>query len=201
MVPVHHQTAEKGPYSNRGAHKGYSAKEIADKTAHSLSYINGILTLLHHGEERLLTAVAQRRVPINVAMTIVKAGDDDKSVQLALQDAYESGSLRGERLEQARKLIERRKTLGRSIGNRALKGKKAPEVSGCSLVRTYQKEVTRQKLMVKKAEYAQQRLLFVVGALRSLCGDENFGYLLRAEGLDTLPAYLAERVWPSGGMA
>jgi ParB family chromosome partitioning protein len=54
--------------------------------------------------------------------------------------------------------------------------------------------------MVKKAEIAQQRLLFVVGALRELLADENFTTLLRAEGLDSLPKYLADRVW-SGGRA
>jgi len=51
---------------------------------------------------------------------------------------------------------------------------------------------------VKKAGIAQQQLLFVVGALRELFTDENFTTLLRAEGLDTLPKYLAERVWPKG---
>ena len=55
--------------------------------------------------------------------------------------------------------------------------------------------------MVKKAEFAQQRLLFVVGALRQLLVDENFTNLLRAEGLDTLPKYLADRVWTNGSMA
>jgi len=29
--------------------------------------------------------------------------------------------------------------------------------------------------------------------------DENFINLLRAEGLASLPKYLAERVWPPGG--
>jgi ParB family transcriptional regulator, chromosome partitioning protein len=28
--------------------------------------------------------------------------------------------------------------------------------------------------------------------------NEHFTTLLRAEGLDTLPTYLAERVWPKG---
>jgi len=62
-------------------------------------------------------------------------------------------------------------------------------------VRAYQNEVERQKLMVKKAELVQQRLLFVTQALRQLLGNENFTNLLRAESLDTLPQYLAERVW------
>jgi ParB family chromosome partitioning protein len=53
--------------------------------------------------------------------------------------------------------------------------------------------------MVRKAEFTQQRLLFVVGALRQMLADENFINLLRAEGLASLPRYLAERVWPTGG--
>ena len=52
--------------------------------------------------------------------------------------------------------------------------------------------------MVKKAEFSQQRLLFVVGAFRELLADENFTNLLRAEGLVTLPKYLADRVWAAG---
>ena len=67
-----------------------------------------------------------------------------------------------------------------------------------SLVRTYQKEVERQKAMVRKATIAQQRLLFTVSALQELFKDDNFVNLLRAEGLDTLPRYLAERVWTDG---
>lgn len=55
--------------------------------------------------------------------------------------------------------------------------------------------------MVRKAEFAQQRLMFVVGALRGLFGDENFINLLRAEQLDTLPKYLGERVWTRRGLA
>ncbi len=95
--------------------------------------------------------------------------------------------------------MERRHTLGRSVARGT--PRKPVDVTQSSLVRTYQKEVERQRLMVKKAEFAQQRLLFVVGALRQLLADENFTNLLRAEGLDTLPKYLAERVWPNGSMS
>ena len=52
--------------------------------------------------------------------------------------------------------------------------------------------------MVRKATIAQQRLLFTVSALHELFKDDNFVNLLRAEGLDTLPKYLAERVWTDG---
>jgi ParB family chromosome partitioning protein len=94
--------------------KGCDKKVIAAKTGLTLEYVHGILTLLRHGEERLLLAVQKGRIPLNAALAIVGAGDDDKAVQAALQDAYETGKLRGKQLLEARRVIERRETLGRS---------------------------------------------------------------------------------------
>lgn len=179
--------------------KGYSPKEIAAKTGLTAQYITGILTLLQQGEERLLVAVEKGRVPLNAALAIVGAGDDDKAMQAALQEAYECGKLRGRQLMEVRRIIERRQTLGRSVARAT--PRKMADVSTSSLVRTYQREVERQKMTVKKAEFTQQRLLFVVSALRQLFADDNFVNLLRAEGLDTLPEYLANRVWSGGSSA
>lgn len=176
--------------------KGYDKKTIAAKTGLTGEYVQGILRLLQRGEERLLVAVAKGRIPLNAALTIAGAGEDDKAIQAALQDAYESGKLRGKQLIAARRVIERRHTLGPSVAR--VISRKRTDVTPSSLVRTYQKEVARQKLMVKKAEFAQQRLLFIVGAMRQLLADENFNNLLRAEGLINMPKYLADRVWPSG---
>ena len=53
---------------------------------------------------------------------------------------------------------------------------------------------TRQKLLIKKAELTQSRLMFVREAFRKLCADEHFMTLLRAEGLETMPADLARPV-------
>lgn len=52
----------------------------------------------------------------------------------------------------------------------------------------------RQKLLVKKAEVTQSRLLFIVEAIRELRDDENFANLLKAERLDTMPAFLEQRI-------
>lgn len=179
--------------------RGYPSKAIAEKTGLSAQYVQGILTLLRQGEERLVIAVEQGKIPLNAALSIVGAGDSDDAIQAALQEAYESGKLRGRQLMDARRIIERRKVLGRLAGR--YMPRKATDVTTSSLVRTYRREVGRQKAMVKKAEFTQQRLLFVVGALRQLFDDENFVNLLRAEGLATLPKYLAERVWPGGSSA
>ncbi|MCL9845847.1 ParB/RepB/Spo0J family partition protein [Ralstonia solanacearum] len=176
--------------------QGYDKKAIAEKTGLSLEYVNGILHLLNSGEERLLVAVESGRIPLTAALAIAGAGNDDKAVQAALQEAYETGQLRGNQLLQARRVIERRQSLGRSVARNA--PRKAPDVTTSSLVRNYQKEVERQKLLVRKAESAQQRLLFIVEALRELVSNENFTTLLRAEHLDTLPKYLADRIWTGG---
>ncbi len=176
--------------------QGYDKKTIASKTGLSIDYVKGILMLLEHGEERLLVAVESGRIPLNAALDIARAGDDETNVQTALQEAYESGKLRGRQLNQARRVIERRQTLGRSVARRI--PRKALEVTASSLIRSYQREVDRQKLMVKKAEITEQYLMFVAGAMRQLLADENFTTLLRAEGLDSLPKYLAERVCAGG---
>jgi ParB family chromosome partitioning protein len=149
--------------------------------------------LLERGEERLLSAVEQGRIPVNAAVAIVGAGEDNQAMQAAMQEAYESGKLRGKQLLEMRRLLERRQAQGRKMGRTALSKKSSVTSSG--LVRTYQREVDRQRLLVKKAEFTQQQLLFIASALRQLLSDEHFATLLRAEALDTLPTYLADRVW------
>jgi ParB family chromosome partitioning protein len=48
--------------------------------------------------------------------------------------------------------------------------------------------------VIQKAKLCETRLLFVVSALRQLFEDENFITLLRAESLDSLPAYLSAQI-------
>lgn len=177
---------------------GCSVKDIARKTGLHETYVRQILELVDKGEERLLVAVERGKIPITVAILIVGAGDDDKAVQLAMQEAYESGELRGPQLMNAKRLVERRQFLGRSIAQAP--PRKKPDVTTSSLVRAYQKEVERQRVMVRKSSLVQQRLFFIFGALRKMFEDENLVNVLRLEGLDTLPKYLAERVAGSGGV-
>ena len=67
-------------------------------------------------------------------------------------------------------------------------------MSSEGLVRAYEIEADRQRLMVKKAELTQNRLLFIVEAMRQLLADENYVTLLRAEGLATLPRPLGDLI-------
>jgi len=176
--------------------KGYDKKVIAAKTGLSAEYVGGILLLLNQGEERLLVAVQKGRMPLNTALAIVRSGTSDTAIQATLQQAYDSGELRGRQLLEAKRVMERRMAWGRTVDRGV--PRKRTGITSSSLVRTYQREVDRQRLLVKKAEFAQQRLLFVTGALHQLFSEESFVHLLRAEGLDLLPKYLAERIVPTG---
>ncbi|MDR1227855.1 MAG: hypothetical protein LBK55_02365 [Azoarcus sp.] len=72
------------------------------------------MLLLKNGEERLLVAVEGCRVPLNVAITIAGASSDE-AVQAALQDAYESGKLRGGQLMQVRRVLIEPLSVGKAV--------------------------------------------------------------------------------------
>lgn len=168
--------------------RGYSHTDIAKKTDLNAGYVRDILTLLARGEDKLLCAVERGDIPVSIAITIATA--DDKEVQRALADAYEQQTLRGQRLVRARRLIENRRSRGKSLNGHTRPP--STQLSSQDLLRTYQREAVRQKLVVQRAKVSETRLLFVVTALRQLLKDENFVTLLRAELLDTLPQALVE---------
>lgn len=72
-------------------------------------------------------------------------------------------------------------------------------MTAARLAQTFQEEVRRQRLAIQKSEMAEQRLLFVVSAMRKIHADEHFRTLLRAEGIVDMPKPLADRL--SGGQA
>jgi ParB family transcriptional regulator, chromosome partitioning protein len=174
--------------------RGYSDREIAPKIGVSVEYIHMIGMLLEKGEERLLTAVEAGLLPLNMAIEIAKSSDED--VQRALTQAYTEKKLRGKKLVAVRKIIEQRRRRGKHLrDNRFVQrdGPKRPLTSE-SIIRVYRQEADRQKLLIKKAEVTQGRLLFIVEAIRELRDDENFANLLKAESLDTMPAFLEQRI-------
>src|SRR5690606_1488680 len=119
--------------------QGYDKKAIAKKTGLSPEYVHGVLHLLNNGEERLLMAVGSGRIPLSAAMAISAAGPDSASIQAAMQDAYESGKLRGTQLIQARRVVERRRVQGKAIGGQMVLRKANEGVTSMSLVRSYQR--------------------------------------------------------------
>ncbi len=165
--------------------------EIANKIDVHKSYVTGISHLLKDGEERLISAVETGRIPLSVAMQI--ANTDEDGIQRALCQAYEDKTLRGHKLLTVRRIIEARTANGKSSNQGARRKVDRPQ-SAEGLVRVYRQEADRQQLLIKKSQLTEHRLLLILSALKNLFQDENFVTLLRAEGLDTIPAPLAEKL-------
>ena len=170
--------------------QGNSLDEISRKTGLSAPYLEGILKLLNHGEERILDAVLLGRLPITIAIQI--AGVDDEAAQRMLVEAYERKAMKQSTLSTFRRLLDQRKSFGKTYTNDArLRARRRTTADG--LILAYKQETQRQKLMVRKARACESRLLSLGAAFRALFADENFTTLLRAEDLDTLPKFLVER--------
>ncbi len=173
--------------------RGYDDKQIADKIGVTSEYVRMISTLLDQGEERLIQAVETGILPLNMAIEISKSNDDE--VQRALTQAYTEKKLRGKKLVAVRRLLEQRRRRGKHIratvyGRRENKRPLTSE----AMLRVYRQEADRQRLLVKRAEVTQHRLLFVVEALRALAADRDFVAILRSEKLFSMPAFLEKRL-------
>lgn len=172
--------------------RGYSHAEIAAKIDFSPEYVGAICFLLENGEEKLINAVERGVIPHSIAMEIARAKDGE--VQQALAQAYEEKAIPGNQVLAIRQIIEQRNTSGKGLHSRGLRGRRSTPVSSEALIRAYQKETERQRLLVKRASLARSRLLFVSNALRRLLDDDHFIALMRAEGIQSVPRALAERM-------
>ncbi len=174
--------------------RGYNDRQIGDKIGVTAEYVNMIAGLLAKGEERLVSAVETGVLPLNLAIQIART--DAKGAQQALMDAYTQNKLRGRKLSLVRRLIQQRELRGPQLRNNPFGHRDGAKraLTSEGLVRAYQQEATRQKLLIKKAELTQSRLMFMREAFRKLCSDEHFMTLLRAEGLETMPHDLAKVV-------
>ncbi|MBA4173564.1 MAG: chromosome partitioning protein ParB [Hyphomicrobium sp.] len=174
--------------------RGYTEAEISRKIGITSSWVSMIVTLLERSEERLLSAVETGLIPISLAMEISRA--ESEEAQNLLLDAYETGKLRGKKLASVRRLLDlRMRGRSKSItsGKFGRKGTNRKLTAG-DLMQVYQRESEKQRLLVKKSDFTQTRLLFIVEAIKDLLTDEGFLTLLRAEGLETMPRALAMRI-------
>lgn len=167
--------------------EGYSNVVIGEKLDVDNTLVGGLLTLMKSGEQRLVDAALKNKIPIGVAIDIAKT--DGAESQQELLKAYEAGQLNQYSIRTIKRLVEQR----RSLGKKCVRGKKAPRVTADGYVSAYRREMQRQKAFIRKARVFDAKLAFLVSAFRQLILDENFTNLLKAEGLLTMPKYLAEK--------
>jgi ParB family chromosome partitioning protein len=173
--------------------QGNDHVDIARKTGVSEGYIKGILRMLKNGEERLLEAVLHDRIPITIAMRI--SGSSDEESQHLLTEAYERKEVNQRSLTAFKRVIDQRRLFGRKYGPRDKSG--SGRTNAESMVAAYRREAQRQKILIKKAKLCETRLLSVSAIFKRLVMDEDYINLLRAEKLETMPKFLAERAQKS----
>lgn len=176
---------------NELSQRGYTPKEISNKTGLQSTYVACILILLNQGEDRLISAVEKGWLPLSIATKVAKSNDGE--TQAAMLEAYETGVLRGDQLLKVRRLLEKRKALGKKFSTSRATTERI--TTPAQLLKTYQQEVGRQHLIIKKSEINQQRLLFIITALRKLLSEDYFQALLQNEGLSDMPEVLSQRVY------
>ena len=166
--------------------KGYGRKIIAQKTGLKESYVRVVLRLLAKGEDRLLAAVEAGHIPVSVAASIANSPHDEQRI---LQEAYENHELRGHKLKRVKRLLDKRKQLGKSLkrstGSSAESQQKKP--TSYDVIRIYQKEVDRKRLLTRKANVTNRHMTFITEALRRLFAESDFYLILKSEGLTSVP--------------
>jgi ParB family chromosome partitioning protein len=173
--------------------QGYDTRQIAAKIGMRTEYVTELLKLMERGEDRLISAVEAGHIPITLAIKIATSPQEEQKV---LQEAYESKQLRGKKLMIARKLIEMRKKSGRGIrtNTRTVQTTKKENLSLQEVIKVYQREVDRKRLITRKADHMNSLLVFITEAMRDLLGEDAFLNLLRAENLIKMPKPLANLV-------
>jgi ParB family transcriptional regulator, chromosome partitioning protein len=173
--------------------RGYSDTEIGKKIGVSSTWAGTIINLLERGEQRLVAAVETGAIPLSFAIDIARATDAE--AQDVLMDAYATGKIKGRKLGAVRRLLDRRIRHSKSIKEGGLGRKSVPrKVTAEGLIRIFQREAEKQRLLVKKSDFTHTKLLFLVEALKDLLSDEGFTTLLRAEQLETMPRALTIRI-------
>jgi ParB family chromosome partitioning protein len=191
MARRHHSSLELLKGIDLLKEKGYDARAIAKKIGVHEGYVADILTLRAHGEERLVNAVENGHMPLALAITIAKFPDDE---QRALHDAYQSGELKGKRFLTAKRQLDLRRRHGKLLRNGREKKSKSALISKADIMKNYQKEIDRKRLMKQKADTVTNMMSFIVTGLRQLLKEDHFLTLLRAEKIEDMPTRVYELV-------
>ena len=169
---------------------GYSNVEIGKKLDVADGTVGGYIALKKAGEERLLDAAINGKIPLGVAMDIAKANSPE--LQRELLKGFESKELNQFAIRTVKRLIDQRRFVGKGRDTDA--DKKKGRTNAESLINAFKRESQKQRLMVKKARLCDAKLVITVTALGKLLGDENFFNLLRAESLADIPQYLQDKL-------
>jgi ParB family chromosome partitioning protein len=177
--------------------KGYSDAEIGKKIGYTASWVNMVGTLLERGEKRLLSAAEAGHIPLHLAIDISRASDAE--AQQLLLDAFNAGEIKGKKVTVIRRILAQRTRIGKRGSEPAGKGYKRKKLSPEDLMKLYQRDADKHKLIQIKAERVSTSLLVVSEIFKELFANPEFVEVIKAEGLVSVPQPLSE-VASHGGL-
>ena len=173
--------------------RGNTDADIAKIIGTTPSWVSMIVGLLERGEEKLLSAVETGLIPLSMATDIARSTESE--IQNVLTDAYERG-IRGKKITKLRHLLELRAKKDKLVRGNPLGSvqSKKKRITPADLRRLFEREAERQRLMVKKAAFTHDRVVFATQAIKELLSVSDFEKLLSAEHLDSLPKLIQARL-------
>ncbi|MHC9097273.1 plasmid partitioning protein RepB C-terminal domain-containing protein [Pseudomonas aeruginosa] len=177
--------------------RGHNDYEIAELIGVTASWVNMIGGLLERGEEKLLSAVETGLIPLSMATDIAKSSETE--IQNLLAEAYEKG-FRGKKLTTLRHLLELRAKKDKLVRASPMGNRQPPKkrLTSADFRRLLERDAERQRLMVKKATYTHDRVIFASLALKELLDSEDFVELLKTERLGSVPKLIQTRIFQMG---
>ena len=67
-------------------------------------------------------------------------------------------------------------------------------LSPADLNKIYEQEISKKRLLIRKADKVESTLIFLIESFKKLLADSNFANLLKAENLEKLPQFISEKV-------
>lgn len=172
--------------------RGHSDADIANRIGVVPSWISTVGSLLACGEERLVAAVESGVLPLSMAAVIAKS--DEAGVRQVLTEAYENG-FRGRKLTALRRLIESRDKLrGMHSGPASKNPTKKKPLTLVQARRMFAQEAEKHRIVIQRAEFANERVVFLVQAFKQLVGNNEFISLLKRQGIESMPAQLSRKI-------
>jgi len=166
--------------------KGTSLEELSRITNRSKSFITQYLRLMKNGEERLIKAVEEHRLPISIAARI--ASSPDANVQELLMEAVQQKLMSGNDVFKVKKLIETRMAGKKRLRGDKKKGDSDPEIpfSLNQLKKNFRVTIKKQEEYIQKCKRLENTVSLLQGFIENLLKDETFKELIIKEGI-TIP--------------
>lgn len=169
--------------------QGLTDKNIGECLGYTVSWVQGIISLLERGEKKLLAAFESGHIPLYLAVKIARANDEE--IQNSLTEALMNGSIKGRQINIIKKIIENRKKGNKDSTSKIyVQNQVQTKYTSEELAAIYQKNADEHKDIQIKAKYVRETLLAIKEIFRQLITDDNFFVLLRENKINDIPDIL-----------